>query len=156
MKRRGSFVLIAIGTILQSCQMAGQAGRAIPAGTMVLETEVRRLDMEQARVAQSGNVDAMSALLHPQYTAHLANGQLSNRTQTLTFVASGLLAKERFERTQELVKVSGNTAFVMGLDRLEAPPPLARRGERSRRYTNIYAKHQGRWKLFARHFHLLP
>lgn len=155
MKRGGSAVLIAIGTLLQSCQMAGQAARGVPAGTMVLEAEVRRLDMEQARVAQSGNVDAMSALLHPEYTAHLANGKLSNRTQTLTFVASGLLAKERFERTQESVKVSGGTAVVMGLDRLEAPPPLAQRGERSRRYTNIYVMHEGRWKLFARHFHLL-
>lgn len=155
MTRTGLFVLIAFGTILHSCQMVGQAAGGVPAA-IVLETEVRRLDMKQARVAQSGNVDAMSALLHPEYTAHLTNGQLSNRTQTLAFVASGLLAKERFERTQELVKVSGSTAFVMGIDRLEAPPPLARRGERSRRYTNIYAKHQGRWKLFARHFHLLP
>lgn len=156
MKRMGPFILIAIGTALQSCQMGVPAGGGILAAAMALETEVRRLDMEHARVAQSGNVDAMSALLHPEYTAHLANGQISNRTQTLAFVASGLLAKERFERMQELVKVSGDTAFVMGLDRLEAPPPLARRGERSRRYTNIYVMHEGRWKLLGRHFHLLP
>lgn len=155
MKGIESFLLIALGALFLGCQTAGQGTQAVSAGTMALETEVRRVDMEHARVAQSGNVDAMSVLLHPEYTAQLANGQLSDRTRTLAFVASGWLAKERFERTQESVKVSGSTAFVMGLDRMESPPPLAQHGERSRRYTNFYVLHEGRWKLFARHFHLL-
>ena len=118
--------------------------------------ELRRVDLEQAAVAQSGDAAAMAGLLHPSYVAHLTNGRLSDHAQTLTFVRSGSLAKERFHRTQESVVVAGDTGVVMGLDRLESAPPLATRGERNRRYTNMYVKHEGKWKLLARHFHLLP
>ena len=44
----------------------------------------------------------------------------------------------------------------MGMDRLESPPPLATRGERTRRFTNVYVREGGRWRLIARHFHFLP
>lgn len=156
MNRIGSFVIVLLSMTLQTTEAAGQPIAEVRQEPMALKTEVSRLDLEQARVAQSGDVQAMSALLHPDYTAHVANGRVVNRAETLKFVASGSLARERFERTQESVNVAGSTGVVMGLDRLEAPPPLATRGERSRRYTNVYVMHQGRWKLFARHFHLLP
>lgn len=120
------------------------------------EAELGRVDLEQAAVALSGDAAAMAALLHPSYVVHLTNGRLWDRAQTLTFLRSGSLAKERFRRTQESVVVTGDTGVVMGLDRLESPPPLATRGERNRRYTNVYVRHGGRWKLLARHFHLVP
>lgn len=122
----------------------------------IVRNELKRIDLEQAAVAQSGDAVAMSAMLHPNYVAHVANGRLVDRAQTLAFVATGELARERFERVQESVIISGDTAVVMGLDKMAAPPPLATRGERSRRYSNIYARHDGRWKLLARHFHFMP
>lgn len=120
------------------------------------EAELRRADLDQARVVQSGDVEAMKALLHPSYVAHLANGRLSNHSQTLALVATGALAKERFERSQQSVLINGDTGIVMGIDRMASPPPLASRGELNRRYTNIYARDDGRWKLLARHFHFVP
>jgi len=44
----------------------------------------------------------------------------------------------------------------MGVDRLESPPGLAERGERTRRYTNVYVREGGRWRQLALHFHFLP
>ena len=113
-------------------------------------------DREQARIAQSDDMQAMSELLHRDYAAHLPNGRLFSRSETLAFAASGRLAAERFERTQERVIVDDAVGVVMGLDRLESPPPLAARGERTRRFTNVYVREGGRWRLIARHFHFLP
>ncbi len=120
------------------------------------EQALRQADIEQARLVQSGNAPGLMALLHPSYAAHAPNGRVYSLGQTLALVRNGSLARERFVRTQETVTVSSTTGVVIGVDRLEKAPPLARNGERTRRYTNVYVLQEGRWRLLARHFHLLP
>ena len=120
------------------------------------EETLRRADLEQARLAMSGDAEGMAALLDPNYRAHLTNGRILEHDEMLDLVRSGALAKERFERTAKAVIVSGRTGIVMGHDRLEAPPIFAESGERNRHYTNIYVHDGARWRLLARHFHLLP
>jgi hypothetical protein len=127
-----------------------------PAAGAADEETLRRVDLEQARLVQSGDVGGMAALLHPAYRAQLSNGRILSHEAMLELVRSGALAKERFERTQNSVFVSGGTGIVMGHDRLEGPPIFAEHGERNRHYTNIYVHDGGRWRLLARHFHLLP
>ena len=120
------------------------------------EQALRQTDMEQARLVQDGDAAGLMDLFHPSYTVHAANGRVYGLEQTLILVRNGSLARERFLRTQESVTISGSTGVVVGVDRLEAAPPLARNGERTRRYTNVYVVYEGRWRLLARHFHLLP
>lgn len=120
------------------------------------EQALRQTDMEQARLVQAGDAAALTALFHPSYAAHAPNGRVYTLDQTLALVRNGSLARERFVRTQEAVTISGSTGIVIGVDRLEQPPPLARNGERTRRYTNVYLFQKGRWRLLARHFHLIP
>lgn len=123
---------------------------------MADEEELRRVDLEQARLAMAGDAEGMVALLDPTYRAHLTNGRILDYDAMLDLVRSGALAKERFERKHEAVIVSGRTGIVMGHDRLEAPPIFAVSGEVNRHYTNIYVHDGARWRLLARHFHLLP
>jgi len=130
----------------------GNAAGSAAAG----EDALRQADLGQARLVQAGDADGMAALLHPDYRAHLTNGRILDHAEMLTLVRDGSLAKERFERIVKTVTVSGGTGVVMGLDRLEAPPIFAEGGERTRHYTNIYVHDGARWRLLARHFHLLP
>jgi len=123
---------------------------------MADEEALRRVDLEQARLAMDGDAKGMAALLDPAYRAHLTNGRILGYDEMLDLVRSGALAKERFVRTPEAVLVSGSTGIVMGHDRLEAPPIFAESGELNRHYTNIYVHDGARWRLLARHFHLLP
>ncbi|HEU4704763.1 MAG TPA: nuclear transport factor 2 family protein, partial [Sphingomicrobium sp.] len=120
------------------------------------EQELRLLDLRHSALVQAGNAEALAELLHPEYTVHLPNGRLVTFEQTMGLVRSGSLARERHQRAHERIVIRGDTAIVMGVDRLEQPPPLALRGERTRRYTNIYVREDGRWRLIARHFHFLP
>ena len=142
--------------VLSACLLAGCATAS--SGDLASDgrsaAALAAADREQARIAQSGDAEAMSALLHRDYTVHLPNGQLFSRSQTIAM--AGRLAAERFERSQERVIVEDGVGIVMGLDRLDSPPPLATRGERTRRFTNLYVRENGRWRLIARHFHFLP
>lgn len=142
-------------TGLLSCR-SPTPGSVTAAGISITdENELRRVDMEQARLVQAGGADDIAALHHPAYTVHAANGRLYGLDPMLTAVRNGSFARERFHRTQQAVVVSGRTGVVMGLETLETPPPLAERGERNRRYTNVYILENGRWRLLARHFHFL-
>ena len=118
------------------------------------ERDLLEVDLEQARLVRSCEIDGMMALLHPEYRAMLTNGRILGHGEMLELVRSGALAKEHFERTQLSAIVSGNTGVVMGIDRLEAPPIFADGDARTRHYTNIYAHDGARWRLLARHFHL--
>lgn len=138
--------------IVPGCQHAAN----VEVYTSSEEAELRRIDLDQSRFTQAADEQAMSALLHPAYTAHLPNGKLVDRSQTLALIKSGASAKERYQRTHERVIIAGTTGVVVGVDRLEAPPSLAQHGERTRRYTNVYTRQNGRWQLLARHFNLLP
>ena len=136
---------------------AERAGAVVAPDTQPnLEQALRDVDMEQARLVLKSDVAGLTGLFHPSYVAHAPNGRVYSLDQVLALVRDGSLARERFQRTQEIVTISGTTGVVVGVDRLEEPPPLARNGERTRRYTNIYVMHEGRWRLLARHFHLLP
>lgn len=160
---RGGSAMVRLGfpllvELLATTACHGQVARpsASSYAQHVDEQKLRHADMEQARLVQAGDVAALTALFHPSYAAHASNGRVYSLDQTLTLVRNGSLARERFVRTQENVTVSGSTGIVIGVDRLEQPPPLARNGERTRRYTNIFVLQEGRWRLLARHFHLIP
>lgn len=138
--------------ILPACQR----GQDFRASASSAEDELRRIDLDHSRSAQAADAQAVAALTHPSYTAHLPNGQLADRALLLTIVGNGSLARERHQRVHERVFIAGDTGIVIGIDRLEEPPPLARQGERTRRYTNVYVREDGNWRLLARHFNFLP
>ena len=145
--------LLAISLLAASgCQGTGTA-RGVPASA---EETLRRVDLDHARFVQIADEQALSALVHPAYTAHLPNGRIVDRAQTLALVENGASATERFERMHDRVVIAGTTGIVVGADRLETPPSLARNGERTRRYTNVYVHQNGHWQLLARHFHFQP
>ena len=144
--------IVVAALVIASCQ----PGEPFGANIQYAEEELRRADLDQSRIVQAGDLDAITALLHPSYTVHLPDGRLVSHEQTLSMVKAGRLATEKHHRAQEQVLIQGDTGVVMGVDHLDSPPPLARNGERTRRYTNIYVRQDGRWKLLARHFHFMP
>lgn len=127
-----------------------------PQSAAAASEELSKADRRQSEIVQSGDMAALTALLHPAYTVHLPNGRIIDRRQTLALAQTGAFAHEKHRRVQEHIVIDGSTGVVMGVDHLESPPPLATRGERTRRYTNVYVQKDGRWKHLVRHFHFLP
>jgi hypothetical protein len=76
------------------------------------------------------------------------------------FVHSGIINFSSFERQIEFIRVDDDFAFIMGLETLvplsDAPSAGLRAGQSTRRrFTNIWRRESGTWRLYARHANVI-
>jgi ketosteroid isomerase-like protein len=127
------------------------------------EAQVRALDDQERIAALKRDLPALQRLWSEQLTVNAPNNQVVVGRQAVldTFVHSGIINFGRFERQYEFVRADGALVFLMGLETLEplsdAPSAglVAGRTVR-RRFTNIWKKEDGTWRLFARHANVIP
>jgi ketosteroid isomerase-like protein len=119
-----------------------------------IEKEVRRLDAMEADAVLRGDVAALDELWAEDFI-------VNNPTNKITFgrqgpVGTGALTYASFERVAESVAVRGDVVIVMGREAVvpKAPSPNAGR-TLQRRYTNVWMKTAGGWKLAARHANVI-
>ena len=66
-------------------------------------------------------------------------------------IQAGTLTYSSFERNIERIIVHGNTAIVMGNEKVVPKPPSPDAGKTiNRRFTNVWMKRDGKWRLTAR------
>lgn len=125
------------------------------------EVELRRLDDRQRQATLSHDVDAMRALTHPNYQSNSPINRVQAREEILGLMKNGGLRLDSFTRTPESVVITGNVGVIMG--REDVTPTAASVSGRvfgarplMRRYTNIYIRVRGGWKLLARHVNVAP
>lgn len=74
-----------------------------------------------------------------------------------TFVTRGVINLSSFERTIEFVRVDGDYGFVMGAETIRPIGDAPMSGQTvNRRFTNIWRKEAGTWRLYARHANNVP
>ncbi len=78
-----------------------------------------------------------------------------------TFVRAGIINFATFDRRIEFLRVDGEFAVVMGLEILQpisdAPTAGLVKGQTTqRRFTNIWKRESGAWRLFWRHANVIP
>ena len=78
-----------------------------------------------------------------------------------TFVRSGIINFSSFERQIEFVRVDGDLVIIMGLEIVELISDAPSAGLVAVqvvkcRFTNIWKKEAGTWRLFARHANVIP
>lgn len=127
------------------------------------EETVRQLDDEERAAALKRDVPALERLWSDQFTVNAPNNAVvvGKRAVMETFVRSGVINFSSFERRIEFVRVDGDHAFIMGLETLkpirDAPSAGLTAGQMvNRRFTNIWKKEAGKWRLFARHANVIP
>ena len=115
------------------------------------EQTVRQLD-EQMRIAVlNDDWSALERLLSEQFTVNApANRLVSGRSAVLELIRQA--PRESFERTIEYVRVDGDVGIIMGAETVRpiGDAPLAAQTVR-RRFTNIWRKEAGTWRMVARH-----
>ena len=86
-----------------------------------------------------------------------ANRIAPNRGVVFGLIASGMIHYASFESMIERVRVDRDIAIVMGAEtvRPTGSAPLAGETVR-RRFTHLWQKDEGRWRLIARHAHVIP
>lgn len=127
------------------------------------EELVRSLDDQERAAALKRDVAALERLWSDQFTVNAPNNQvvIGKAAVLDTFVHAGVINFSSFERQIEFVRVDGGFAIIMGLETVrpisDAPSAGLVAGQAvRRRFTNIWKKEAGTWRLFARHANVIP
>lgn len=118
------------------------------------EDLVRSLDDQERIAALKMDVPALERLWSDQFTVNAPNNQVvvGKRAVLETFVSRGIINFSSFERTVEFLRVDGDFAFIMGAETVRPTGDAPMAGQTvQRRFTNIWKKEAGTWRLYARH-----
>jgi ketosteroid isomerase-like protein len=121
------------------------------------EARVRSLD-EQERVAvlKSDRI-ALERLWSDSFTVNAPTNRVNvGRAAVLDVVAKGGMHYSVFERKAETVRVDGDIGIVMGSETVvPVPSGTAAPASIARRFTNIWKKERGTWRMIARHANVI-
>lgn len=86
-----------------------------------------------------------------------ANRVAPNRRAVFDLIRQGMIHYSSFEATIEHIRVDGDLAIVMGAETVRpiGKAPLAGQTVK-RRFTHLWQKQGGSWRLIARHANIIP
>lgn len=133
-------VVILIGTGTASAQSSKHDAE--------VEQEIRRLDLAHADAILRGDLPALDKLWTKDFKVNNPFNQIDQADR----IRTGAVTYSSFLREPESVLVHGNTAIVMGREIVVPKGNSPDAGKTiNRRYTNIWMKREGKWRLIARH-----
>jgi ketosteroid isomerase-like protein len=142
-------LLLAVGTWTETRAQSRMSG----------EEAVRSLDDQERTAALKRDVPALERLWSDQFTVNAPNNQvvIGKRAVLDTFVHRGIINFSLFERNIEFIRVDGDLAIIMGAETVRPIGDAPMAGQTvQRRFTNIWKKEAGTWRLFARHANVIP
>lgn len=138
-------ILIAIGVIILGASSA--SGQSIKQKTAI-EQEIRKLDIAHADAVLRGDLAALDKL----WTEDFRVNNPFNEIDKADRIRTGAVTYSSFERVPESVLIHGDTVIVMGGETVVPKGNSPDAGKTiKRRYTNIWMKRKGQWRLVARH-----
>jgi ketosteroid isomerase-like protein len=140
-----------------------QARTVMTQDRMSVEQRVRALDNEERLAALKRDVPALERLWSDHLSVNAPNNQVVAGRQAVldAFVRSGVINFSTFDRETEFIRVDGPFVIIMGLETVQpisdAPNAGLVAGQTiRRRFTNIWKKEDGTWRLFVRHANVIP
>lgn len=121
--------------------------------TAKLKTEIMKLDLAHARAIFEGDAIALNTLMDDDVTVnHPTNQVLKEKKELVELINKGIIRYVAFERSPETFLFYDNMVIVMGRE-IVIPASGAPNANKKlhRRYTNIWMKRNGIWRLNARH-----
>lgn len=138
-------ILIAIGVIILGASSA--SGQSIKQKTAI-EQEIRKLDIAHADAVLRGDLAALDKL----WTEDFRVNNPFNEIDKADRIRTGAVTYSSFGRVPESVLIHGDTVIVMGGETVVPKGNSPDAGKTiKRRYTNIWMKRKGQWRLVARH-----
>ena len=112
-----------------------------------IESEIRTLDSLHAAAVLSGNLREMNKYWTEDFIVTNPFNEIDHADRIL----NGIVTYSSFQRISEAIRVYGKTAIVMGKE-IVVPKGISPDAGKTinRRYTNIWMKRQGKWRLVAR------
>ena len=150
MKR--SYVIVAV---LTAATIAlGQGPRARRDQRMSVELAIRQVDHERIQAQIHADAVTLDRIYASDFIGIGPSGRVRTKPQVLSDFTSGDLRFQSITTDDVQVRVYGNTAVetgrstMIGQDKGKAVP-------RENRFTRVWVKQRGRWRLVANHYSLL-
>jgi ketosteroid isomerase-like protein len=113
-----------------------------------VQNEVRSLDLAHAAAVLRGDLAALDKL----WTTDFKVNNPFNEIDRADRIRTGAVTYSSFVREPEAILVHGSTVIVMGRETVVPKGNSPNAGNTiNRRYTNIWMKRSGKWRLIARH-----
>ena len=128
--------------------LTGSASAQSSKRKATVEQEIRRLDLAHADAVLRGDQSAMDKLWTEDFIANNPFNEIDRADR----IRTGAVTYSSFDRVAESVVVHGDTVIVMGREAVVPKGASPDAGKTiNRRYTNIWMKRKGQWRLVARH-----
>jgi ketosteroid isomerase-like protein len=141
-----------LDVLLMVAALSAAAG-GTPSQGATDEATVRSLDdRERLAVLKSDTATLQRVWSDQIIVNNPQNGVTLARRDLLSLVEKRLIQYSAFERTVEAVRVDHDIAIIMGAEVVHPIVPAAGTSQNvRRRFTNVWRKEGGTWRLFARH-----
>jgi Domain of unknown function (DUF4440) len=127
------------------------------------EETVRSLDDQERIAALKRDIPSLERLWSQRFTVNAPNNQVvvGKRAVLDTFVRGGVINFSSFARHIEYISVENDFAVIMGAETVRSmgdarAAGLAAGQTTKRRFTNIWKREEGTWRLFWRHANVIP
>lgn len=118
-----------------------------------LEQEIRSLDLAHAEAIFKGDAKALDMLMDDDVTVnHPTNRIVKEKQQLLALIRQGVIRYTAFDRHPEAFLFFKDMVVVMGRETVVPAPGAPNAGKTlQRRYTNVWMRRDGQWRLTVRH-----
>ena len=146
-------LVIAVLSITLTCIALGQEKSASGDQRSSVEQVIRQLDNERIQAQIRADATALDRIYADDFIGVGPSGTVRTKTQVISDFTSGELKFQSITTDEVQVRVYENTAVETGLstmvgqDKGKAVP-------RDTRFTRVWVKQQGRWRLVANHYSL--
>ncbi|HEY4682307.1 MAG TPA: nuclear transport factor 2 family protein [Candidatus Acidoferrales bacterium] len=122
-----------------------------------VEEEIKQLDRAESEAVLRSDLTILDKLWADDFTVNAPNNQVvKGKKEVVELVRSGVIKYSSFVREIESVLPQGDTVIVMGLETVQPVGNAPGAGQTlRRRYTNIWMKKKGQWRLTARHANIV-
>jgi hypothetical protein len=124
------------------------AAPASAQGTASVEEQIKKMEQDRAAAVVKADVATLEGLTSDDYVLINANGQVSNKAETMSLIKTGKIKLTANEVSDMKVRVYGDTAVVTckstakgSINGIELKGPVM--------FTRVYVKKSGKWQSVA-------
>jgi ketosteroid isomerase-like protein len=143
------FMLVAMAVFAFVSVASAQYAKEDP----VLEEAIRKLELAHANAVLNGDAAALDTLMDDSVTVnHPTNRIVREKKELLELIHAGVIRYTSFERFPEKFLFFTDMVVVMGSETVVPAKGAPNAGRTlQRRYTDLWMKRDGKWRLTVRH-----
>ena len=148
---------IITASLLLLCCATGYEGARAAGPDSSVEAAVRALDDQERLAALNQDYAKLERFWSEDFIVNAPTNQvLQNRDAVLNHFRKGMTTRSSYERSIEQVRIDGDIAIIMGAEKLTPIGSAPMAGQTvHRRFTNIWRKEGGTWRLWVRHANVI-